>query len=123
MDLTGILKVKMDAIQVSEKFKKREFVITDNSSQYPQQICFQLTQDKCGLIDQYKVGDELKVHFNLRGREWTSPKNEVKYFNTLEAWRIEAGVSGGSNNAAAATLNDVPATTFTATTQEDDLPF
>lgn len=122
MDITGILKVKMDAMQVSEKFKKREFIITDNSSQYPQHISFQLTQDKCGLLDQYKVGDELKVHFNLRGREWTSPKGEVKYFNTLEAWRIEGGTSGGSNNSSSSQSNDVAAT-FTATTQEDDLPF
>lgn len=123
MDITGILKVKTDEQQVSEKFKKREFVLSDNSSQYPQHISFQLTQDKCGLLDQYNVGDELKVHFNLRGREWTSPKGEIKYFNSLEAWRIEGGVGGGSNNSAAAsTLNDV-ATTFTAATQEDDLPF
>src|ERR1700741_1878083 len=107
MDVTGILKVKMDMVQVSEKFKKREFVITDNSSQYPQHISFQLTQDKCGLIDQYKVGDELKVHFNLRGREWTSPKGEVRYFNTLEAWRIEGGAAGAKNNAS---MNDVAAT-------------
>jgi len=125
MDITGILKVKTDAQQVSEKFKKREFVLSDNSSQYPQHISFQLTQDKCGLLDQYNVGDELKVHFNLRGREWTSPKGEIKYFNTLEAWRIEGGVGGGSNNnssSSANTMNDV-ATTFTAATQEDDLPF
>jgi hypothetical protein len=124
MDITGILKVKMDTQQVSEKFKKREFVITDNSSQYPQVIAFQLTQDKCNLIDQYKIGDEIKVHFNLRGREWTSPKGEVKYFNTLEAWRIEGGVGGGSNNSSSSSssMNDV-ATTFTAASQEDDLPF
>lgn len=120
MDITGILKVKSEAQQVSEKFRKREFVITDNSSQYPQHISFQLTQDKCSLIDQYNVGDELKVHFNLRGREWTSPKGEIKYFNTLEAWRIEGGAASGSGSGAA--MNDVAAT-FTASSQEDDLPF
>jgi hypothetical protein len=121
MDITGILKVKSEAQQVSEKFKKREFVLTDNSSQYPQHISFQLTQDKCNLIDNYAVGAEIKVHFNLRGREWTSPKNEVKYFNTLEAWRIEGSTAGSSN----ATSNDMSgvAETFTAATQEDDLPF
>jgi hypothetical protein len=120
MDITGILKVKSEAQQVSEKFKKREFVITDNSSQYPQHISFQLTQDKCGLIDQYNVGDELKVHFNLRGREWTSPKNEVKYFNTLEAWRIEtinASAAGSSSK-----MND-SSQPITAASAEEDLPF
>lgn len=120
MDITGILKVKGEAQQVSEKFKKREFVLTDNSSQYPQHVSFQLTQDKCNLIDQYNVGDEIKVHFNLRGREWTSPKNEVKYFNTLEAWRIEGGNAAGSS---AASMDNVAATSFTASSQEDDLPF
>lgn len=125
MDITGILKVKSEAQQVSEKFKKREFVLTDNSSQYPQHISFQLTQDKCNLIDNYAVGSEIKVHFNLRGREWTSPKGEIKYFNTLEAWRIEtinAG-SGATTSPSAGNLGDVAETTFTASTQEDDLPF
>lgn len=120
MDITGILKVKGEAQQVSEKFRKREFVLSDNSTQYPQHISFQLTQDKCSLIDQYNVGDEIKVHFNLRGREWTSPKNEVKYFNTLEAWRIEGGGNSHANNAAS--VNSV-ATSFSASSQEDDLPF
>src|ERR1035437_6575980 len=112
MDITGILKVKSEAQQVSEKFKKREFVLTDNSSQYPQHISFQLTQDKCSLLDQYNVGAEIKVHFNLRGREWTSPKNEIKYFNTLEAWRIEGSSNNSGNTAAATSMNDV-AQTFT----------
>ena len=121
MDITGILKVKSEAQQVSEKFRKREFVLTDNSSQYPQHISFQLTQDKCNLIDNFAVGAEIKVHFNLRGREWTSPKNEIKYFNTLEAWRIE-GSNVGSDTIMPIDNNNV-AETFTAATQEDDLPF
>lgn len=90
MDVTGKLKVKSETQVVSEKFTKREFVITENSSQYPQHISFVLTQDKCSLLDKYNEGDEMKVHFNLRGREWVNPKGEVKFFNTLEAWRIEA---------------------------------
>ena len=122
MDITGILKVKSEAQQVSEKFKKREFVITDNSSQYPQHISFQLTQDKCNLIDQYNVGDELKIHFNLRGREWTSPKNEVKYFNTLEAWRIETINSNAGSSSSTNKMNDV-SQPITAASAEEDLPF
>lgn len=118
MDITGILKVKNEAQQVSEKFKKREFVLTDNSSQYPQHISFQLTQDKCSIIDQYTVGSEIKVHFNLRGREWTSPQGEVKYFNTLEAWRIEGSANTASNNKMEAVSE-----TFTANAESDDLPF
>jgi hypothetical protein len=118
MDITGILKVKNEAQQVSEKFKKREFVLTDNSSQYPQHISFQLTQDKCNLIDQYAIGSEIKVHFNLRGREWTSPQGEIRYFNTLEAWRIE----GGAANSSSSKMESVPET-FTAASEGDDLPF
>jgi hypothetical protein len=116
MDITGILKVKEEAQQVSDKFRKREFVLTDNSSQYPQHISFQLTQDKCNLIDAIAVGSEIKVHFNLRGREWTSPKGEVKYFNTLEAWRIEVVQNLQVDTGNTGQSNPGPA-------QEDDLPF
>jgi Domain of unknown function (DUF3127) len=121
MDITGILKVKSEAQQVSEKFKKRDFVLTDNSSQYPQHISFQLTQDKTNLIDNYAVGSEIKVHFNLRGREWTSPQGEIKYFNTLEAWRIEGGANAGASTSANKMEN--VSETFTAASEGDDLPF
>ncbi len=116
MQLTGAVKVKKDEQSVSDKFKKREFVLTDNSSQYPQQISFQLTQDRCPLLDQVNVGDIITVHFNLRGREWTSPQGEVKYFNTLEAWKIDRNSSAGSQ----------PATNYenvSAPQDKDDLPF
>jgi hypothetical protein len=89
--IKGSLKSLGEELQVSEKFKKRDFVLVDNSSQYPQFLSFQLTQDKVSLMDNIKEGEEITVYFNLRGREWTSPQNELKYFNTLEAWKIEAG--------------------------------
>ena len=87
--VTGVLHVKYDAVAVSDKFTKRDFVlmIADNP-QYPQHVLFQLTQDKCPLLDMMACGMEVEVHFNLRGRAWTSPQGETKYFNTLEAWRI-----------------------------------
>jgi hypothetical protein len=120
-NITGTLKVKNAEQQVSEKFRKREFVITDNSSQYPQHISFQLTQDKCSLIDNVKVGDEIKVFFNLRGREWKSPKDgELKYFNSLEAWKIEAGNAGKTASSSAA---EPDVTSFSASEGENDLPF
>lgn len=86
--LTGKLIVKNDTQVVSEKFSKREFVI-ETQDTYPQSIMFQLTQDKCSLLDNAKVGDTLNVSYNLRGRGWTNPQGETKYFNTIEAWRIE----------------------------------
>ena len=88
--LTGVLKVVKDTIQVSDKFSKREFVLTDASTMYPQDISFQLTQDKCSMLDNFMEGQELEVSFNLRGREWTSPQGEVKYFNSLDAFRVES---------------------------------
>jgi hypothetical protein len=129
--LTGTLKVKLPEQNVSEKFKKRDFVITDNSSQYPQHVTFQLTQDRSNLIEPFQEGQEIKVFFNLRGREWQSPQGETKYFNTVEAWKIE-----NANAAAPApqaqpqyaapqqSAPNVAGTTFIpASTQDDDLPF
>lgn len=132
MDITGILKVKGQAEQVSEQFKKMDFVLTiDPNGQYPQHVSFQLTQTKCTLLDNYIPGAELKVSFNLRGREWVDPQGVPKYFNTLEAWRIEGKQNGGNNTNNAATTNTTTASTTkaeqaqaSATANEgDDLPF
>ena len=87
MNVKGRLHLKGETQQITEKFSKREFVI-QTEDKYPQLILLQLTQDKCGLLDEYEVGDAIDVDINIRGREWTSPKGEVKYFNTLEAWRF-----------------------------------
>lgn len=116
--LTGILKVKKDTQKVTDSFQKREFVITDNSSQYPQHCQFQLVQDKCNLLDPVNEGEEITVSFNLRGREWTSPQGEVKYFNSLDAWRIEKAQA----SAPAAAPQGEPASAFDDSA-EDDLPF
>ena len=90
MQLTGKVKVINDIQVISEKFQKREFVITDDSSQYPQDIMFQITQDRCDLIEGFSIDQVVTVNFNLRGREWLSPKGETRYFNTIEAWKITA---------------------------------
>jgi hypothetical protein len=130
--ITGILKVKGAEQVVSDKFKKREFVLTDNTSQYPQHVSFQLAQDKCGLIEGFEVGQEIKVSFNLRGREWNDPKSgQMKYFNSLDAWRIETNmatpVSGNTTTMSAAPSNTgavaaVPVFSANAA-DDDDLPF
>jgi hypothetical protein len=129
--LIGTVKVLNDTVQVSEKFSKREFVVTDTTSMYPQDISFQATQDKCSMLDAVQVNDQVEVSFNLRGREWTSPQGEVKYFNSLEAWRIEKvgqsmpqGIPQGGPSA----MNLDPMATATAaavntTSEDDDLPF
>ena len=84
LDITGRLHKVFDTEQKTESFKAREFVI-ETQGEYPQFVKFQLTQDRCYLIENYKEGDGLKVHFDLRGREW-----QGKYFTNLNAWKIEA---------------------------------
>lgn len=125
--LTGTVRVIKDTVQVTEKFAKREFVINDASSMYPQDILFQSVQDKCSMLDGYTEGDNVEVSFNLRGREWTSPQGEVKYFNTLDAWRIEkVGQGMPQGGPSDMNLNPVPASAPSASTEaaeDDDLPF
>lgn len=129
--LNGIVKVVNPTVQVSEKFSKREFVVTDASSMYPQDILFQATQDKCSLLDSIQPNEQVEVSFNLRGREWTSPQGEVKYFNTLEAWRIEkigaaapmAGMPQGGPSAMNLDPVSVSAAQANTTADDDDLPF
>jgi len=95
-DVTGRLHEIFDEQQVSEKFRKREFVLEVQDGQYPEHIKFQLVQDKTSLIDPYKMGDEVKITFNLRGRGFNK-NGQMIYFTNLEAWRIEAAAAGGGN--------------------------
>jgi hypothetical protein len=95
----GKVKVVGTTLQISEKFSKREFVVTDDTNMYPQDIMFQLTQDKCNLIDSLVIGDEVEVSFNLNGREWVNPKGESKFFNTLDVWKINKIGSNAVKNA------------------------
>ncbi len=93
MDVTGRIK-KIDETKEygSNGFRKREIVITTDE-QYPQHILIEFTQDKCALLDNYQVGQDVKISINLRGREWINPEGEAKYFNSLNGWRIEAAQS------------------------------
>jgi hypothetical protein len=88
LEVTGKIKFINAEQVVSAAFKKRELVVT-TEEQYPQHIMMEFTQDKCDLLNIYKVGEDVKVSINLRGREWVSPQGETKYFNTIQAWRIE----------------------------------
>ncbi|MBO0321304.1 DUF3127 domain-containing protein [Muricauda sp. CAU 1633] len=69
-------------------FRKRELVVT-TEEQYPQHILVEFVQDKCDLLNNYNVGQMVKVSINLRGREWVNPQGETKYFNSIQGWRIE----------------------------------
>ncbi|KPK82771.1 MAG: hypothetical protein AMS27_14005 [Bacteroides sp. SM23_62_1] len=91
-ELTGKLIEKYDTVQISDTFRKREFVVehTENTggTEYIDQIKFQLTQDRCSLIDTINIHDEIRVFFNIRGRRWVKD-DRVSYFTNLEAWKIE----------------------------------
>jgi uncharacterized protein DUF3127 len=92
IEVSGKLHTIYETKQVSERFSKREFVLemADNPK-YPQLVLFQLTGDRCSQLDDHKVGDEVRIEFSLRGREWRSPQGELKYFNSLDVWKLEAG--------------------------------
>lgn len=123
MVIEGKLHSKSDTVDVSEKFKKRDFVVeyVDNPL-YPQYVSFQVNQDRCSLMDNFVPGDKIEVTFNLRGREWISPQGEKKYFNTLEAWRIQK-VESAAANPAANTGAPVYNMADMSSESSDDLPF
>ena len=88
MELKGTIK-KIGEIQTfASGFQKREMVLT-TEEQYPQPINIEFLQDKIDILDKFKEGDSVTVGINVRGREWTSPQGEVKYFNSISGWRIE----------------------------------
>lgn len=123
LNFKGTIKLVFDTVQVSDRFKKREFVITESNSPYPQEVIFQLSQEKVDLVNDFKVGEEVEVSFNLRGRAWTNPKDGVtRYFNSLEAWRINrVGQQQQSNNASSNAGEEfVPQMNAVV---DDDLPF
>jgi len=97
MQITGKIVETFDVVHISETFKKREFVLEYTESQYPEFIKFELIQEKCDFMDQFSNGDEVVVDFNLKGRKWTNPQGEVKYFNSLQAWRLNKAQSEDQN--------------------------
>ena len=123
-ELTGKLIEKYDIQEISGSFRKREFVVevaNPTNADWNDTIKFQMTQDKVTLIDAFKIGDELKVSFNIKGRKWEK-EGKVNYFSNLEAWRIE---SAGAGNVAPQATNTVKADAdiVSSNATEDDLPF
>lgn len=89
MEIQGRIKTIFATETVGQNgFQKRDLVITTDG-QYPQDIIIQFAQGNCALLDNLQVGQMVKIHFNLQGREWTNPQGEVKYFNTVLGWKIE----------------------------------
>ena len=90
MDIKGKLLEIFDTQNVTNTFRKREFILEyAENPQYPELLKFELIQEKCDLLNSFNVGQEINVFFNLKGRKWTDPKGEVKYFNSMQAWRLQ----------------------------------
>lgn len=89
LEISGKLIVKKKDQEVSASFKKREFVIETNNDQYPQEIQLELHQDRVDLIDAIELGTEIKCSINIRGKKYTPPLGEDKWFNTIVCWKVE----------------------------------
>lgn len=89
MEIQGRIKQIFPSQVIGQNgFEKRDLVIV-TEEQYPQMIIIQFTQQRCDLLDSLQVGQNVKVYINIRGREWTNPQGDTKYFNTIEGWKIE----------------------------------
>jgi hypothetical protein len=129
--IEGKLLKKYDTQQVTATFSKRELVL-EVPGTYVQYVKFELKQAKCGELDAFNEGEQIKVHFNIDGREW-----QGKYFTNLSAWRIErvgAAQGGGQSNGGypddynpsqnqTHTTSTPVSTTLPAQNDADDLPF
>ena len=124
MEVAGKIKVLNETQTFGNNgFRKREVVITTDE-QYPQMLMVEFIQDKCDLLNNFKVGDEVKININLRGREWINPEGVAKYFNSIQGWRIEkVGADAGSNVPPVETIEPFPAADNTTEGEADDLPF
>jgi hypothetical protein len=124
MELQGTIKM-IDETKTygTNGFRKREMVLT-TEEQYPQHIMIEFIQDKTDLLNNFEPGQQVKISINIRGREWTNPQGEVKYFNSINGWRIEKIESGVSQDLPPLPPEDAfePASDFDEK-EHDDLPF
>ena len=121
MDIKGKVHEILPVMNVTETFKKRELVIEyAENPQYPEYIKFEALQDKVNLFDPLKVGDNVEVFFNLRGRPWTDKTGKTSYFNTLVVWRVNTLSGTASENAAPEHAAPVD---ISSSAEDDDLPF
>mgnify|MGYP000486166018 FL=1 len=124
MEVSGKIKMLGESKNVgSGSFLKRELVVTTDE-QYPQHILVEFVQDKCDLLNNYQVGDAVKVSINLRGREWVDPQGVTKYFNAIQGWRVEKLIAAAPSQAAPMPTAETfaPAENFKEE-EHDDLPF
>ena len=123
MEVTGkIKKIEETKTFGTAGFRKREMVLTTND-QYPQMLKIEFVQDKCDLLDKYKVDADVKISINLTGREWINPQGEAVYFNAIQGWRVEAEQGVGGSVPPMAPLDNLETTSDLNESEPDDLPF
>ena len=120
----GKLYKIMDTQQITDTFRKREFVVEMVDGAYTQLIKFQMTQNNCDKLDGFNQGDEVKVTFNLRGREYTKD-GRTSYFTNLDAWKVEAPTASAPQTTPPAADGNFPSPDDAPPmpTSNDDLPF
>ena len=125
MEVQGSIKVIGEVQEISATFKKRELVVSTDE-QYPQTLSIEFIQDKTDLLNKFEIGQNVKVGINLRGREWENPQTkEIKYFNSIQGWRIELLENSNSDDELPPLNNLSPFEPASETNDEDldDLPF
>ena len=125
MEVQGSIKVIGEVQEISATFKKRELVVSTDE-QYPQTLSIEFIQDKTDLLNKFEIGQNVKVGINLRGREWQNPQTkEIKYFNSIQGWRIELLENSSSDDDLPPLDNLSPFEPASETNDEDldDLPF
>ena len=126
MELQGTVKKVFETQTFASGFQKREMILL-TQEQYHQPISIEFLSDKINLLDNLREGDNVKIGINIRGREWTNPQGEVKYFNSITGWRIEKATEGTSPEPtqAAPAAQSVAASNENpfADEEDDDLPF
>ena len=125
MEVQGSIKVIGEVQEISTTFKKRELVVSTDE-QYPQTLSIEFIQDKTDMLNKFEIGQNVKVGINLRGREWENPQTkEIKYFNSIQGWRIELLENSSSDDDLPPLDNLSPFEPASETNDEDldDLPF
>lgn len=123
LEIQGKLLEKFETMQVTEKFKKREFVLEVDDNGYTQYVKFQLNQDKCSLIDQHALNDVIKVSFNLSGRPYTKKTGEKDYITNIVAWKIDRLGAQNADNAVNPVAGAGSFQLNQSDSEDDNLPF
>lgn len=119
LEIQGTVVEVGETTAVSDKFKKRELIIeyADNP-QYPETIKFEAHQDKCDGLDELRAGDNVTVHFNLRGKAFVNKAGIKGYFNNLVVWKFSVNQTAGNVVPDYAKPVDI-----SSSPESDDLPF